>query len=56
MCLLNCRFEVFNSLIRGTNVFSNRLVPSRDIARRFETLGHLRSICSGGTIENNGPR
>ncbi len=52
----NCRFEAFNSLLRAKNVFSNRLAPSRDIAIGFAIIGQLRSICSGGVIETDGPR
>ena len=43
------RFESFNSMVRGYNVFGNRLAPSRDIAVRFSTLQHLRYICNDGT-------
>eukprot|EP00731_Ephydatia_muelleri_P028790 Em0020g434a len=42
------RFESFNSNVRMYNVFGNRLAPSRDIAKRFCTLQHLRYICHGG--------
>lgn len=42
------RFESFNSNIRMFNVFGNRLAPSRDIAKRFCILQHLRHICHGG--------
>ncbi len=52
----NCRFEAFNSLLRAKNVFSNWLAPSRDIAIGFAIIGQLRSICSGGVIETDGPR
>ena len=38
----------FNSNVRMYNVFGNRLAPSRDIAKRFFTLQHLRYICHGG--------
>eukprot|EP00731_Ephydatia_muelleri_P000135 Em0001g135a len=42
------RFESFNSYVRTYNVFGNRLGPSRDIAKRFCNLQHLRHICHGG--------
>lgn len=42
------RFESFNSNVRTYNVFGNRLAPSRDIAKRFCILQHLRYICHGG--------
>lgn len=38
--------ESFNSLMRSRNIFANRLAPSRDIARGFEVLGTLRSLCA----------
>ena len=42
------RFESFNSHVRMYNVYGNRLAPSRDIAKRFSVLQHLRSICLSG--------
>ena len=42
------RFESFNSYVRTYNVFGSRLAPSRDIAKRFCILQHLRYICHGG--------
>ena len=41
------RCESFNSLMQNRNIFSNRLAPSRDIARGFEVLENLRSVCAG---------
>ena len=41
------RCESFNSLMRARNIFANRLAPSRDIAKGFEVLETLRSVCAG---------
>ena len=48
--ILILRFEAFNSLLRARNIFANRLAPSRDIARGFNVIGHLRSLCAGGVL------
>ena len=47
-----CRFESFNSFIRGQNIYSNRRAPSRDIAYNFAVLEHVRSICSGALFNS----
>ena len=47
-----CRCESFNSMVRASNVFSNRQAPSRDIAKRFSTLEHLRLVMDGGTLDD----
>ena len=46
-CLL-CRFEYYNSKVREQNIFSNRRAPSRDIAKHFAILQHIRAITDGG--------
>lgn len=43
------RCESFNGLMRNHNIYANREAPSRDIARSFAVIDHLRFICSGGT-------
>ena len=48
-----CRCETFNSLIRGRNVYGNRLAPSRDIAKGFAVIEHLRFVCSGGCLDGS---
>lgn len=42
------RCESFNSFVRLQNIFSNKQAPSRDIAKHFSVLEHLRYICQGG--------
>ena len=45
---LFCRCE---TLIRARNIYSNRLSPSRDIAKSFSLIQHLRFLCSGGSFD-----
>ena len=47
---LNGRCESFNSLIRTTNIFSNKQAPSRDIATHFSIKEALRYITSGALL------
>ena len=42
------RCESFNSIIRGQNVFSNHLSPSRDIASRLSIIEEFRFLANGG--------
>lgn len=41
-------FESFNAVIRSKSILSNRLAPSRDIARAFTTENRIRHLLSGG--------
>ena len=50
------RFKAFNSQLRSRNVYANRLAPSRDIAHGFNVIGHLRSLCAGGVLDNSDRR
>lgn len=34
--------------MRSKNIYANRAAPSRDIARNFAVLEHLRFLCAGG--------
>ncbi|KAG2369048.1 hypothetical protein BDR07DRAFT_1447877 [Suillus spraguei] len=43
--------ESYNSIIRGWSINSNRMAPSRDIARRAAGLLRLRHLLSGGYFE-----
>lgn len=43
-------FESFNAVIRAQSVHSNRLAPSRDIARAFAQANRVRHLVSGGTF------
>ncbi|KAJ3805860.1 hypothetical protein F5876DRAFT_81326 [Lentinula aff. lateritia] len=45
-------FESYNAVIRAKSVHSNRLAPSRDIARAFAKQNRLRHMLSGGTFLN----
>ena len=49
------RCEAFNSLMRARNIFANRQSPSSswDIARGFEVLETLRSVCTGNSHGSN---
>ena len=47
------RCETFNSLIRAQNIFGNRMAPSRDIARQFSIIEHLRFICSSESFDGS---
>ncbi|KAG8922830.1 hypothetical protein FRC02_011569, partial [Tulasnella sp. 418] len=44
-------FESFNAIIRLKSVHSNRMAPSRDIARAFAQVNRLRHLISGGFFE-----
>ena len=46
----HCRYEAFNSTLRPHNIHSNRLAPSRDIAKSFSVMEQLKFICGGGSI------
>ena len=48
-CFSSC--ESFNSIIRGQNIHSNRLAPSRDIATRLSVIDHFRYLANGGTYD-----
>ena len=41
--------ESFNGLMWTHNIYANRAAASRDIARSFAVIDHLRFMCSGGT-------
>ncbi|KAJ3809763.1 hypothetical protein EV368DRAFT_89490 [Lentinula lateritia] len=45
-------FESYNAVIRAKSVHSNRLAPSRDIARAFAKQNRIRHMLSGGTFLN----
>ncbi len=39
--------------MRTHNIYANRAAPSRDIAKSFATIEHLRFLCDGGmTLES----
>jgi hypothetical protein len=42
------RYEAYNSLFRAASVYSNRMAPSRDIARSFAALERVKHIATGG--------
>ena len=48
------RYESFNSAIRAQNVYGNKQAPSKDIASKFAHIEHLKFICSGGYVNENG--
>ncbi|KZP32183.1 hypothetical protein FIBSPDRAFT_1020441 [Athelia psychrophila] len=43
-------FESFNALIRSLSVNSNRMAPSKDIARGFAHANRIRHFMSGGSF------
>ena len=43
-------FKLFNAIIRGYSVHSNRQAPSRDIARGFANANRIRHLLSGGKV------
>src|ERR1700742_4989503 len=43
-------FESYNAIIRGWSIHSNRLAPSRDIARAAARWNRVRHIMSGGWL------
>ena len=45
-------FEAYNAIIRAWSIHSNRLAPSRDIARSAARFYQIRHIISGGYFHN----
>lgn len=43
-------FESFNAIIRAKSILSNRLAPSRDIAKAFALESRVRHLMSGGSF------
>lgn len=39
--------------MRTQNIYSNRQAPSRDVAKSFSVLNHLRFVCSGGLYDED---
>ena len=48
-----CRFEAFNSTIRGMNVHRNRHASSLDICTKIAKMERLRFVLSGGKRGKN---
>jgi hypothetical protein len=46
------RYEAYNSVFRAASVYSNRMAPSRDIARSFAALERVKHIATGGWWRN----
>lgn len=51
-CYSTERYESFNGFMRAQNIYGNRQAPSRDIAKNFAVLEHLKFICSDGYISD----